>query len=79
MTTEKPFYMEHSWFVGFAPADKPEVVVSVLLGNPESWHLRGHEAAKRMIDRATRRAGDREERDEKPRDKPRARPSKRHR
>jgi cell division protein FtsI/penicillin-binding protein 2 len=42
--------MEHSWFVGFAPADKPEIVVSVLLGNPESWHLRGHEAAKRMID-----------------------------
>jgi cell division protein FtsI/penicillin-binding protein 2 len=61
LTTTKPFYMEHSWFVGFAPVDQPEVVVSVLLGNPESWHLRGHEAAKRMIDRATRRAGDREE------------------
>ncbi|HUS29917.1 MAG TPA: penicillin-binding transpeptidase domain-containing protein [Kofleriaceae bacterium] len=52
LTTNKPFYMEHSWFVGFAPADKPEIIVSVLLGNPESWHLRGHEAAKRMIDRA---------------------------
>jgi cell division protein FtsI/penicillin-binding protein 2 len=61
LTTTKPFYMEHSWFVGFAPVDQPEVVVSVLLGNPESWHLRGHEAAKRMIDRATRRATDREE------------------
>ena len=36
--------MEHSWFVGFAPADKPEIVVAVLFGNPESWHLRGHEA-----------------------------------
>jgi cell division protein FtsI/penicillin-binding protein 2 len=59
LTTNKPFYMEHSWFVGFAPVDKPEIVVSVLLGNPESWHLRGHEAAKRMIDRATRRAEDR--------------------
>ena len=61
LTTNKPFYMEHSWFVGFAPVEKPEIVVSVLLGNPESWWLRGHEAAKRMIDRATRRAGDREE------------------
>jgi cell division protein FtsI/penicillin-binding protein 2 len=60
LTTTKPFYMEHSWFVGFAPADHPEIVVSVLLGNPESWHLRGHEAAKRMIDRAIRRAEDRE-------------------
>lgn len=54
LTTTKPFYMEHSWFVGFAPADHPEIIVSVLLGNPESWHLRGHEAAKRMIDRALR-------------------------
>ncbi|MGN6106047.1 MAG: penicillin-binding transpeptidase domain-containing protein [Kofleriaceae bacterium] len=54
LTQTEPFYMEHSWFVGFAPADRPEIVVSVVLGNPESWHLRGHEAAKRMIDRALR-------------------------
>jgi penicillin-binding protein A len=93
LTTDKPFYMEHSWFVGFAPADKPEIVVSVLLGNPENWWLRGHEAAKRMIDRATRRAGDREETKSEPAKptkptkstrskastKSRARPSKRHR
>lgn len=52
----EPFYMEHSWFVGFAPADKPEVIVSVLLGNPESWHLRGHEAAKKLIDKALKLA-----------------------
>ena len=52
LATTKPFYIEHSWFVGFAPADHPEIVVSVLLGNPESWHLKGHEAAKKMIDRA---------------------------
>ena len=55
LTRTDPFYMEHSWFVGFAPAGaaaRPEIVVSVLLGNPESWHLRGHEAARRLIDRA---------------------------
>ncbi len=52
LTRTEPFYMEHSWFVGFAPAEKPEIVVSVVLGNPENWHLRGHEAARRMIDRA---------------------------
>ena len=52
LTKTDPFYIEHSWFVGFAPADKPELVVSVLLGNPESWHLRGHEAARRLIDKA---------------------------
>jgi hypothetical protein len=44
--------MENSWFVGYAPAEKPQIIVSVLLGNPENWHLRGHEAARRMIDLA---------------------------
>jgi cell division protein FtsI/penicillin-binding protein 2 len=52
LATNEPFYMEHSWFVGYAPAEKPEIVVAVVLGNPENWHLRGHEAARRLIDRA---------------------------
>jgi len=60
LTRTEPFYMEHSWFVGFAPAAKPEIIVSVLLGNPESWHLRGHEAARRLIDKFTRPATKRE-------------------
>jgi len=62
LTRTDPFYMEHSWFVGFAPADQPEIVVSVLLGNPENWYLRGQEAARRMIDRATGREKDRRRR-----------------
>jgi len=52
LTRTEPFYMEHSWFVGYAPAEQPQIVVSVVLGNPENWHLRGHEAARRLIDRA---------------------------
>ena len=60
LTHTAPFHIEHSWFVGFAPADKPEIVVSVLLGNALDWHLRGHEAAKRLIDRALTPAPDRE-------------------
>lgn len=48
----EPFFMEHSWFVGYAPAAKPEIVVSIWFGNPESWHLRANEAARRLIDRA---------------------------
>jgi len=70
LATSSPFYMEHSWFVGYAPADKPQIIVSVLLGNPENWHLRGHEAARRMIDLALSDAtshsehGDRDDRDE---------------
>ncbi len=52
LTHTTPFHIEHSWFVGFAPAEQPEIIVSVLIGNSESWHLRGHEVAKRLIDRA---------------------------
>jgi len=52
ISRSEPFHIEHSWFVGFAPAEKPEIVVSVLIGNSEAWHLRGHEVAKRLIDRA---------------------------
>src|SRR5439155_21865076 len=53
LTSTEPFYIEHSWFVGFAPAEQPQIIVSVLFGNPENWHLRGQEAARRLIDRAT--------------------------
>ena len=60
LTTDEPFYMENSWFVGYAPVDKPEIIVSVLLGNPVSWHLRGHEAARMLIDRAMQREPDRD-------------------
>lgn len=68
LAIKEPFFMEHSWFVGYAPAEAPEVVVSVLLGNPESWHIRGHEAAKRMIDQALRghASSSAEDRDEAP-------------
>ena len=48
--------MEHSWFVGYAPIEAPEIVISVVLGNPENWHLRGHEAAKRLLDKAIEHA-----------------------
>ena len=64
LTRTAPFYMEHSWFVGYAPAEQPQIIVSVVLGNPENWHLRGHEAARRLIDRAIDRT--------KPREKDRA-------
>jgi penicillin-binding protein A len=60
LTRTAPFYMEHSWFVGYAPAEQPQIIVSVVLGNPENWHLRGHEAARRLIDRAVDRSKGRE-------------------
>ncbi|TMQ11529.1 MAG: hypothetical protein E6J90_34450 [Deltaproteobacteria bacterium] len=60
LTRSEPFYMEHSWFVGYAPVERPQIIVSVVLGNPENWHLRGHEAARRLIDRALAPATGRE-------------------
>ena len=45
-------YLAYSWFVGFAPADDPEVVISVLLGNPMKWHLKAHTAARLVLEDA---------------------------
>jgi len=52
LTRTSPHYMQYSWFVGFAPADNPTVVVSVLIGNPEKWHLKAHTAARIVLQKA---------------------------
>jgi cell division protein FtsI (penicillin-binding protein 3) len=45
-----PTYLGYSWFVGFAPVEDPEVVISVLLGNPAKWYLKAHTAARLVLD-----------------------------
>ncbi len=45
-----PSYLAYSWFVGFAPADRPKVAISVLLGNGEKWHLKASTAARMVLD-----------------------------
>ena len=42
-------YMQYSWFVGFAPVERPTLNVSVLLGNAELWHLKAHTAARMVL------------------------------
>lgn len=49
LTRREPSHVGYSWFVGFAPADDPEVAIAVLLGNPPHWHLRGHTAARKVL------------------------------
>ena len=49
---DPPNYMGFSWFVGFAPSDDPEVIVSVVLGNQEKWWLKGHTAARMLLEAA---------------------------
>jgi len=39
----------YSWFVGYAPADKPKIAFAVLLGNPSAWQLRAHVVARQVV------------------------------
>lgn len=48
LTRNKPFTY-YSWFVGFAPAEKPKVAFSIILGNPMRWKLKAHTAARYML------------------------------
>ncbi len=45
---QKP-YLAYSWFVGFAPAERPEVAVAVLLGNGEDPRWRAHQVAAELL------------------------------
>jgi penicillin-binding protein A len=58
LSNNVPFYMQYSWFVGFAPADKPSLSIAVLIGNPEKWQIKAHTAARMVLIEALRtRAG----------------------
>lgn len=52
LTARTRKYLQYSWFVGFAPADRPEYVISVLIGNPELWHIKAHTAARMVLQEA---------------------------
>jgi cell division protein FtsI/penicillin-binding protein 2 len=47
-----PFFLEYSWFVGYAPADRPTMSIAVVLGNAESWWMKGHQAARMVLSAA---------------------------
>jgi cell division protein FtsI/penicillin-binding protein 2 len=38
-----------SWFIGFAPSRKPEIVVSVLLSNGPVWHQKAKNVARDVL------------------------------
>ena len=56
---DKPTRM-YSWFVGFAPAEAPEVAIAVLLANDVTWRMKGNEGrprgARRLLPHARGRA-----------------------
>jgi cell division protein FtsI/penicillin-binding protein 2 len=49
---DTPSYLGYSWFVGYAPADRPEVIIAVVFGNAELWWLKAHTAARLMLEAA---------------------------
>jgi cell division protein FtsI/penicillin-binding protein 2 len=38
-----------SWFIGFAPSQKPEIVVSVMLENGAVWRQKAAEVARDLL------------------------------
>jgi peptidoglycan glycosyltransferase len=49
LSDAKP-YRDYSWFVGFAPAEKPEVVVATVVVNDRLWHGRAPTVAKEALE-----------------------------
>lgn len=54
LSRSEPFPMEYSWFVGFAPADAPQLAVSVVVGNTDDWWLKGHTVARELFETGLR-------------------------
>lgn len=46
MRKDSRFY---TWFVGFAPADKPEVAISTLVVNTPTWQIKAPELARNVL------------------------------
>jgi penicillin-binding protein A len=42
-------HLGYSWFVGFAPAQRPRVAFAVAIGNPMPWRVRAHVVARRLV------------------------------
>ena len=43
-------YRDYSWFVGYAPAEKPEVAVATVVVNDRLWHARAPTVAKEALE-----------------------------
>jgi cell division protein FtsI/penicillin-binding protein 2 len=48
LSRKEPF-LYYSWFVGYAPAERPEVAFAVLLGNGARWRWKAHQVAADLL------------------------------
>jgi len=42
-------FLSYSWFVGYAPAERPEIAFAVLLGNGPNWRWKAHQVAAEVL------------------------------
>jgi len=49
LTGKKAPALNYNWFVGYAPADKPEIAFAVLLANEPKWKIKAHYVARRLV------------------------------
>ncbi|HVZ71915.1 MAG TPA: penicillin-binding transpeptidase domain-containing protein [Polyangia bacterium] len=42
-------YVGYSWFVGYAPADHPQIAFAVTLGNQATWRIKATYVARRIV------------------------------
>jgi cell division protein FtsI/penicillin-binding protein 2 len=42
-------YLGYSWFVGYAPADHPQIAFAVVLGNHASWRIKATYVGRRLV------------------------------
>jgi membrane peptidoglycan carboxypeptidase len=43
-------YRDHSWFIGYAPADRPEIAVAAVVVNERLWRVRAPSLAKEALE-----------------------------
>jgi cell division protein FtsI/penicillin-binding protein 2 len=43
-------YRDYTWFVGYAPADRPEVAIATVIANDRLWHARAATVAKEALE-----------------------------
>jgi cell division protein FtsI/penicillin-binding protein 2 len=40
----------YSWFAAFAPSTKPEIAITVMLGNDIRWHTKANIVGRRVLE-----------------------------
>ncbi|MCH9679813.1 MAG: penicillin-binding protein [Deltaproteobacteria bacterium] len=50
LTGKRAPALNYNWFIGYAPADNPEIAFAVLLANQPKWRIKAHYAGRRLVE-----------------------------